>query len=225
MLRWKRFKYGCLRHAPGRIGENYAEKYNRKFVSWRFKEAISETKDMLAIDLGANIGEYSLLLAKYAKRVYAFEPDPWAIEKLRENTRHLDNVEIIQAAAGCEPGKVKLFRHPDFDGDPTIKSQSSSTIATKSNISQETFFEVYQVNLIQFILDLEGPVGVIKMDIEGAEVDLLEALFEHPNVLNKISYIFVETHEKKIVGHETRVAALREKAKHMKWPEINLNWH
>lgn len=225
MLTWKRMKYGCLRHAPGRIGEKYTEKYNRKFTSWRFKEVMSKTKDMLTIDLGANIGEYSLLLAKYSKRVYAFEPDPWALERLRENTRHLDNVEIIEAAAGCEQGKVKLFRHPDFDGDPTVNSQSSSIIATKSNITQETFFEVDQVNLIQFIRDLEGPVGVLKMDIEGAEVDLLEALFEHPNILNKISYIFVETHEKKIVGHETRVAALREKAMRMKRPEINLNWH
>lgn len=225
MLTWKRFKYGCLRYVPGTIGKKYTEKYNRKFTSWRFKEAMSETRGMLAVDLGANIGEYSVLLAKKARYVYAFEPDPWALKQLQKNTRHLNNIEIIQAAAGCEHGKVKLFRHPDFDHDPTMNSQSSSIIPMKKNITQNDFFEVDQVDLIQFIRDLDGPVGILKIDIEGAEVDLLEALFDHPNVLDNIKYIFAETHEKKISGHETRVAALRERAMHRKSPEINLNWH
>jgi FkbM family methyltransferase len=165
-----------------------------------------------------------VLLANHAKRVYAFEPDPWALEQVRKNTQHLDNIEVIDAAAGCGQEKVKLFRHPDFDDDPTMNSQSSSIIATKSNIMQDGFFEVDQVDLIQFIHDLDGPVGVLKIDIEGAEVDLLEALFEQADVLNKIQYVFAETHEK-ISGHETCVAALRERAMRVKRPEINLHWH
>lgn len=225
MSAWKRLKYNTLRHIPGPVGRKYTAKYNARSTPWRFEDALRATRGMLAIDLGANIGEYSQRLAESARRVYAFEPDPWACEQLRDNTRHLDNVEIIQAAAGPKPGTVKLYRHPGFADDPIMNSQSSSIMETKNNISTDDYFEVEQVDVIQFIRDLEGPVGILKVDIEGAEVDLFEALFDQPEVLAKIRFIFAETHETKIPGHEPRVAALRERARRIERPEIDLNWH
>ncbi|MGI1662803.1 FkbM family methyltransferase [Palleronia sp. KMU-117] len=225
MSAWKRFKYRTLRHLPGRVGRKYETKYAARSTPWRFEDALLATRGMVAIDLGANIGEYSQKLAKSAGRVYAFEPDPWALEQLRANTRHLSNVEIIEAAAGPRPGKVRLYRHPGFEDDPILNSQSSSIMETKNNISTDDYFEVEQVDVIQFIRDLDEPVGILKVDIEGAEVDLFEALFDQPDVLNKIHFIFAETHETKIPGHEPRVAALRERAKRIARPEIDLNWH
>lgn len=225
MTAWKRFKYRNLRHFPGSIGRRYKAKYEARNTRWRFDDAIGATKGLLAIDLGANIGEYSQLLARTAKRVYAFEPDPWAFEQLQNNTRHLDNVELIQAAAGPEQGTVRLFRHPDFADDPIMNSQSSSIVESKNNIDKNDYVEVEQVDIIQFIRDLDGPVGILKVDIEGAEVDLFEGLFDQPDVLDKIRYIFAETHETKIAGHEPRVAALRDRAARIERPEIDLNWH
>lgn len=58
MSTWKRFKHGYLRHIPGSIGRKSAEKYNRRFATRRFTEVLYKTRGMLAIDLGANVGEY-----------------------------------------------------------------------------------------------------------------------------------------------------------------------
>ncbi|WP_298976298.1 FkbM family methyltransferase [uncultured Roseobacter sp.] len=225
MSDWKRKKYRTLRHLPGKIGRRYTEKYELHGTSWRFLDALDFTAGMVSIDLGANIGEYSQLLARRAQKVYAFEPDPWALEQLRKNTAHLDNVEIVEAAAGTCEGSVNLYRHPEFADDPIMNSQSSSVVSNKYNISHEDSFEVPQVDVLKFLRDLDQNIGVLKVDIEGAEVDLFEKLFDDADLLSRIKYIFAETHETKIPGHEPRVAALKARAEKIKSPVIDLTWH
>ena len=71
---------------------------------------------------------------------------------------------------------------------------------------------------------MDCEVGIIKMDIEGGEVDLLELMLERDDLLEKIDFIFVETHEKKIPNQLKRVRSLRAKALKLKRPRINLYW-
>ena len=81
------------------------------------------------------------------------------------------------------------------------------------------------MDFIHYLEDLDEDIGILKIDIEGAEVDLLEILFDRPKILERIHYIFAETHETRISGHEPRVEALREKAQRIERPRINLHWH
>ncbi|MEM9585558.1 MAG: FkbM family methyltransferase [Pseudomonadota bacterium] len=220
----KLFKYRLLSHLPGAPGRKYANKYNVRGAQWQFMQAVRNSAGKVCIDLGANMGEYTRMLASTAKKVYAFEPDPWTCETLRTNLKDLDNVEIVEAAASTSDGTVQLFRHPDFDKDPTFNSQSSSLIATKSNISHDNAQEVRQVDLLKFMRDLDTEISVLKIDIEGAEVDLLEALLDDTELLKRIHHVFAETHETRIPGHEPRVAELRRRAYNIKKPNINLYW-
>ena len=180
---------------------------------------------MTCIDLGANIGEYTRKMALEAKQVIAFEPDPWACAALEANVADLDNVKIENSAAGTNESTVLLYRHARFEEDPALNSQSSSVISSKRNVNEEGAIEIRQVDFIRYLENLNEDIGLLKMDIEGAEVDLLEALFDRPDILNRIDHIFAETHETRIPGHEPRVNALREKAKLIKQPYINLYWH
>ena len=80
---------------------------------------------------------------------------------------------------------------------------------------------------IDFIADLrmlDEEVGILKIDSEGAEVELLETLLDESDILRRIDYIFAETHESRIPGHEPRVRMLREKAIRITKPNINLYW-
>ena len=222
----KLFKYKLLRFLPGEPGRRYERKILRLHAHGKeFDEALSRSRGMTCIDLGANVGEYTRRMAAGAKRVIAFEPDPWSHAALQANTAHLDNVRIEYAAAGTGDGKVLLYRHARFAKDPAKYSESSSVIADKSNVSREGAVEVRQVDFIRFLADLDEDIGILKIDIEGAEVELLEALFERPEILARIAYVFAETHETRIPGHKARVNALRERACTMKRPCVNLNWH
>ena len=122
-------------------------------------------------------------------------------------------------------GMVLLYRHPQFEEDPTFYSISSSVIASKRNVSTERAIEVRQINFINYLENLDEDIGILKIDIEGAEVELLEALFDRPDSLKRVHHIFAETHETRIPGHETRVNALQKRAHSIKKPHINLYWH
>ena len=220
--------YAALRQLPGKLGRHFEYKYMRRYMRRQamveFEEAIHRSRGMTCIDLGANIGEYTRKMASEAKQVIAFEPDPWTHAALQTNVADLHNVKIEKAAAGTSKTMVLLYRHTRFEENPALHSVSSSVISGKSNHSKEGAIETQQVDFIGYLENLDEDIGLLKMDIEGAEVDLLEALFDRPDILNRINHIFAETHERLMPGHKPRVNALREKVKLIKQPYINLYW-
>lgn len=219
------WRYRWLRHLPGSAGRKYEEKYFGRGSEVLFQRAVEACRGMTCIDLGANVGDYTKIMAKHARRVIAFEPDPWTVERLRENTAGLDNVTIEAAAAGTEDGETELFRHAEYDDDPGFRSLSSSIVAAKDNLATEAACKVRVVDFPRFLRDLDERVGVLKIDVEGAEVEILEALFDDRELLRKVRYVFAETHEKKIAGHPERVEALRRRARRTWSPVVNLYWH
>ena len=221
----KSLKYKVLRHLPGKRGRRYQRKFMGLRAQAQFDEALRHSEGMTCIDLGANVGAYTKKMALKAKQVVAFEPDPWAYAALHRNVADLNNVKIENAAAGTSEGTVLLYRRAEFEKDPAFNSQSSSVIAEKCNVIEEGAVEVRQIDFIGYLEDLDERIGLLKVDIEGAEVDLLEALFDRPDILKRIDFIFAETHETRIPGHEPRVAALRERARLTNQPRVNLYWH
>ena len=221
----KLLKYGVLRRFPGMLGRHYGRKHDiLKGRTRGFAEAVALSRGMTCIDLGANVGAYTRKMAGAAGKVIAFEPDPWACATLRINVADLYNVWIENAAAGITEDTVLLYRHPGFDKDPNRHSQSSSIVAHKNNVAKREGLRVRQIDFIRYLQDLDEDIGIFKIDIEGTEVNLLEALLDHPGILNRIEHIFAETHEKRIPGHKPRVEALRERAKRIERPKIDLDW-
>lgn len=221
----KLFKYKMFGHLPGKVGRRYRQKYETRSVDKRFDVALLRVEGKTCIDLGANLGVYTRKMASVAKRVIAFEPDPWTHSVLQTNISDLVNVTIENVAASTKDGTVSLYRQARFEDDPARYSESSSIVVEKTDVTEERAIEVRQVDFIRYLDDLDEDIGLLKIDIEGAEVDLLEALFDRPDILKRIDYIFAETHETWIPDHEERVKALRERAMNIKLPRIDLYWH
>ena len=223
----RRAKYGLMQHLPGKLGQKYRRKL-RKLVDTpkaeaAFREALAGATGKICIDLGANLGQHTRTMAAHAAKVYAFEPDPWTAAELRTRLSDLPNVEVIEAAAGTEDGSFPLYRTACFDSDPVEQSQSSSLMAQKRNIDMSSAINVRVMDFPAFLEGLDTDIAVIKMDIEGAEVPLLEALFDHP-VKFRIGHLFVETHESRIPDLLPRTDALRARAARMDRPHVNMDW-
>lgn len=218
-------KYQLLRKLPGSFGRKNDRKYQSYGAEYHFDRAMAACRGMVCIDLGANVGNYTCRLAEHSSRVIAFEPDPWSVARLKEVTAGMANVEIEEAAASVEDGEVTLFRHAAFNENPASSSLSSSIVSEKANKPTVASSKVRQVDFIRYLRELDCRVGILKIDIEGAEVPLLEKLIQNHDLLGRISFIFAETHEKKIPGHVERVEALREFARNTSSPVINLYWH
>ncbi|MCR9156921.1 MAG: FkbM family methyltransferase [Rhodobacteraceae bacterium] len=222
----RRAKYGLMQHLPGELGLKYRRKLRKLFApaaEVEFREALTTAEGKICIDLGANLGQHTRTMAAHAAKVYAFEPDPWTAAELRTRLADVPNVEVIEAAAGTEDGTFPLYRTASFDADRVEQSQSSSLMAQKRNIDTDSAVDVQVIDFPAFLAGLEGEIAVIKMDIEGAEVPLLEALFDHP-VKNRIGHLFVETHESRIPDLLARTDALRDRAAQMTQPRVNMDW-
>ena len=217
-------KYTLLSHLPGNRGQQYRRKLTRVFQLIRFEKAIEVSQRKICIDLGANLGDYTKKMALRARQVIAFEPDPWTCDELRRNLDHLENVRIENAAAGVSDSPVFLFRHKKFIENPASRSQSSSVLAGGDYLNTEEGIEVRQVDFVKYLEELDEDIGVLKIDIEGAEVDLLEALFDRPDILARIDHIFAETHEEWIPRLAARTKALRRRAEGIVHPKIDLEW-
>ncbi len=185
--------------------------------------ARSLTPDDLVIDCGANLGKFTRLLAARGATVHAFEPDPYTFARLCENTSHLPNVICHNKAVGVGQAKVKLYRTPDFDESPDAASISSSVFPDKVNVAENNYVEVEQIDLVSFIRDAGRRIRLIKIDIEGAEVPLLEHMIETGS-LDTTGVAFVETHDTRIPALAERTAKLRKAAEDRFEGKLYLDW-
>ena len=124
----------------------------------------------VVVDVGANIGWYTLLCAASVGkegRVYAFEAHPTTFQYLEENTglNDFDHVELYELAIGNAYGEIQL---PDSPSDGLNK------VITGDGVS------VAQRRLDELIP--AGPIALIKIDVEGFELFVLQGaigILEH----------------------------------------------
>jgi FkbM family methyltransferase len=127
--------------------------------------AVSLTsRDDLAIDIGANVGVYTLLFSRAVGtggRVIAIEPNPDNLVFIRHHLmlNAIDNVTVIAAAVADRVGTVS------FDC-----SDNSST----GRIDTHGALAVPCVTVDDVIDQFRGRASVIKIDVEGGELNVLK---------------------------------------------------
>lgn len=183
----------------------------------------------VVLDCGANVGAVTGPLAETGATVHAFEPDPFAFEKLSERVAGMNNVVLHNAAVGVAAGKVQLMRAANFDDNPMSGSVKSTIITGGRNIDEADGATIAVTmialpDLIREIAAKTGELAFLKMDIEGAELDLLEHMQAH-GLFDLVRLTVAETHENKFRDLRPRFAALRAAvADTYRVTRVNLDW-
>jgi FkbM family methyltransferase len=112
------------------------------------------------IDVGANIGYYLLMFEKLTGkegRILCFEPEPDNLVELKRNisSNNLKNVTLFEAAVSETCGTVQLS--PGLNG--MISNDDVNSI---------------EVDVVSLDSVIDGPINVIKVDVEGYEGQVLE---------------------------------------------------
>ncbi len=131
----------------------------------------------IVVDAGANIGYYTVIFSKLVGeggRVYAFEPDPVNFEILKKNVEQNNcrNVILEKKALSNKNEMTKLYLSKENMGDHRIYDSGEG----------RTSVEVETVRLDDYLKDIVDRICVLKIDVQGAEVMVLEGARE---VLNK----------------------------------------
>ncbi|MCD6011920.1 MAG: FkbM family methyltransferase [Flavipsychrobacter sp.] len=130
----------------------------------------------VVIEAGANIGSETLLIARMLKqgRVYAFEPNPYTFDRLKINAsiNELENISTYDYALGESDTTIQFNIYPKNFCNSGMSSKYMETSNTrKIDVTQkklDTFLKENNINKVDFI----------KMDIQGAEMDMIAGATE-----------------------------------------------
>ncbi len=114
------------------------------------------------IDVGANVGGWTFIVAQKERDVYAFEPSPKAYSVLQQRAKKYANVQTFAYALGDEDGDGRIGLSP-FELSGTMDAENRGLPGGGT------------IDIAVRKLDnLKLPnVGVIKIDTEGYEIPIL----------------------------------------------------
>ena len=123
---------------------------------------------MTIVDVGANIGYHTLLFSKLigdAGRVYAFEPEPQNFSLLQQNLARnaRTNVIALKRALSDKTGQSFLYLSTENHGD-------------HQTYSSEDNRQKVPITMTRLDDCVEGPVDLIKMDVQGFEAHALNGM-------------------------------------------------
>ncbi len=170
-------------------------------------QRISEFSNLL-IDVGANIGYFSLLFKQYSEhdsKVYAFEPEKLNFHKLKatiERNNFVDEIIPYELAVSNENTEKELYINKRGSGGHSLHKVQPEIFSDKKEIINtvklDDFIETEQINANDCVL---------KIDIEGAEIEALEGAY---NLLQnrKPIAILIEIWKNAVVPREETIKKL-----------------
>ena len=141
-----------------------------------------DVKGRNILDVGANIGYFSIIAAHLgARMVLSFEPNRESFDKLVLNTKRFENIHPLRFA--LDSGVVS--------GCETVGS--GTVCETRPSLSGTTPI----ISLLQAVALFPSSDSnmVLKMDVEGAEFNIL--YYAGGAVLRRFSTVFIEVHAHK----------------------------
>ena len=168
-----------------------------RFASWStveynaFREAVRPGD--LVLDIGANVGAYSLLFGQWtgpAGKVFAFEPAPETFIALCRHTQmnHLEGIVLPQCLAISDRAATLEFAADRFHGTNRLRS------TTESGDGKSAIIQVQAMTIDEFCAQNNLQPDFIKIDIEGFELAALVGARKTISAGRGKLALFVEMH-------------------------------
>ncbi|MEU6589318.1 FkbM family methyltransferase [Streptomyces sp. NPDC046881] len=195
----------------------------------------------VVVDAGAGIGLFTLLVkrSRPRARVIAFEPVPGNVRLLRRNLAlHgvTEDVVVRQSCLGARPAAAAELTHlPRLAGNSTLRPEQlgpqrelmarhlGADKAAELFATARLTVEVETLSGVLRRTAPDGPVDLVKIDVEGAEPEVLHGIAEED--WSRIGALVVEVGEQR----ETVERILRERGLDVRstpapymWPELGI---
>jgi len=159
--------------------------WDKYFLSEKNKIQDFVKKGDVVVDVGANIGLFSLILSDLVDetgKVYSFEPIPLLHKKLNNNIilNGMLNITTIETGIGDEESEIEIFLNPEQSGlSSAVAKPGSNYVSQKIKLN----------TLDKYFMAREEKISFIKIDTEGYEPQVLRGAKEIINRDKPIIYI------------------------------------
>ncbi|MFB6185900.1 MAG: FkbM family methyltransferase [Halobacteriaceae archaeon] len=166
---------------------NLSNPYERAIATGTYKnDAVSHFQDLASegdtvIDVGANIGYYTLMAASEVGRhgeVYSFEPIDDNFSRLERNAsiNGFDNTNLFNYGLSKDAGKQEMYLPKGRPEEATLNEETWSELThnkTEQKSTQVVKLENFDNSEVRAAI---GDISLVKIDVEGAEFDVLQSM-------------------------------------------------
>jgi FkbM family methyltransferase len=147
----------------------YFDAIERNFLQSRMR------RDPILIDIGANIGAFSLSIAACAgpqARILAIEPQPEIFERLVYNIDQnpFATIKALECAVADLDAEITLFIDAENRGKTSMRRMNSGALGQTVKVQAKALVTIIEEEALPRI-------DVLNLDVEGAEDLILEPLF------------------------------------------------
>lgn len=148
---------------------NVFGKYELDELEYLTSNLLMHEKDNVALDIGANIGNHTVALAPFFKKVLSFEPNFMTYQLLKFNSLNFPNVSTFNFGASNTDAKVRASYEKDNIGGATIVKLGNGSMDNNNYVN----FEVRQLDSFAEV-SCAGFISFVKIDAEGHEIEALQ---------------------------------------------------
>jgi FkbM family methyltransferase len=165
------------------------------------------TNQSIFIDIGANIGLYSLIASKYFKEVVSFEPQPNCLYSIRNHIQinDIDNNSVVDKGVSDFNGQLELKLDPLNQGGASLlkpggnhKSNKEDLIAHNKKGNSVIMIDITTLDDYFYYNGFfnNNYSMLIKIDVEGHEESVLRGALEVIKTFKPILFIEVDSVER-----------------------------
>lgn len=147
-----------------------------------YDPVLANKENLIMLDVGANIGLFSLYAQDSAKQIICLEPTPVTLGILEKLTAGIDCIKIAPVALSDSDGEITFY----INENPTINSVVNQA-GTEVRVQARTIETVLREQALDW-------VDFVKCDIEGSEMLAITKATIDP-VKDKIGSWFIEVHQ------------------------------
>lgn len=160
-----------------------SHRFEKKLQKW----VLQTSNKGVFLDIGANIGFYTILALKHTPLTQAisFEPNPNVYKLLQKNIE-LNNIKAkpVNAAVSNTSNDLTLAQESFHTGASKIKSENSDDTVAVNSIILDEYIETTDIKAEN--------IAFIKIDIEGHELNALKGMDKTLKNLEHSSLLFIE---------------------------------